>query len=665
MISKKLFIGFITFLFFGFIVNELHASAPVIGAQVIIEPGQSDADIETWFKRLNENGMTICRIRMFEEYMHRPDGTWNFSLFDKAFKAAEKYDIKVFATLFPASPDVSIGGFKFPISKDHEIQISKYIYNVVNHYKNFKSLYGWVLINEPGTGGFIPDTEYTNEKFREWEKSQGKSLYNAQGYPLLKNFDKQKFLVYYNTWYLNWIADEIAKSDIDHEVHVNNHQIFDNIAEYDFPAWRKFLTSLGASAHPSWHFGYFNRSQYTVALSANCNIIRSGAGNLPFMITELQGGNNTYSGEKPFCPTGSEITQWLWTSIATGAKGVIFWSLNSRSVGEEAGEWALLDFHGNTTERLKSVSAITECLRKNKELFSNVKPLNSNIHILYNRPSFWMEKEVQYKWNSEYEGRQTGGIIKSAMAYYEALCENGIVPSINEFSEFDWTKKDYLGTSIILPNVISLPSCQWENIRNFVKFGGRLFVEGITGFYDENMMNLYSTNFPLKDVFGGSLDEVQCIPGNFNIDVNKKTLPTHLWEGYISNKTGTVISKEDDHITGIYNQYGKGDVIWIPSLLGIGARRANNFQPLSDILIKELQPNVPICFDKREPDLFMQTAKGDKNYFSIIVNKSNKNRVVRLRTNYRASIIFSNGKRELKQNELFIEPEETVLLEWK
>ncbi len=662
---RKFFISFITIVLFGFSAENLYGNVPMIGAQVIIEPGQTDAQIDSWFKLLNENGMKLCRIRMFEVYMHRADGTWDFSLFDKAFRAAEKYNIKVFAGLFPASNGNSIGGFKFPLSKEHEIKIQDYILQIVNHYRKFNSLYGWVLMNEPGTGGYVPETEYTKEKFDDWKKKQIEPPYKSLGYTLLKTFDKQKFLVYYNTWYLNWVANEIAKYDIGHEIHVNNHQIFDNLAEYDFPSWRKFLTSLGASAHPSWHFGYFDRSEYTVALSANCNIIRSGAGNLPFLITELQGGNNTYSGEKPFCPTGNEITQWLWTSLSSGAKAVIFWSLNSRSIGEEAGEWAMIDFNHKSTERLNSAMQVAKCIDKHQDIFSNIQPLNSNIHILYNRPSFWMEREVQYKSNIDDEGRQPGGIIKSAMTYYKILCENGIVPNINEFAEFDWTKSDYSGTSIILANMVSLPSYEWEDIRNFVKLGGRLFVEGITGFYDENMLSLFSTEFPLKDVFGGSLSSVNCIPGNFKINVSGNNLPGHLWKGYIQNESGNVIGSENGYITGVRNKFGKGDVIWIPSLLGMGARRTGDLQSLSNFLMKELQPSVSVCFEKRENGIFMQTAKGSKSNFSVVINKSKVKKTIKIRSPYNSNILFSDGKVKLNGNELTIDPEETVLIEWK
>lgn len=664
---NKLFVSCITIVLLSLCSPKLFADTPMIGAQIIIEPGQNAEQIDGWFKTLKDNGMYLCRIRLFEAYIHQSDGSWDFTLFDKAFKAAEKYNIKVFATLFPTAPNNPIAGFRFPSTTEHQAQISEYINQMVSHYKNFKSLYGWVLLNEPGVMGYLPETDYNKQKFNEWKKNQPvESTYKSKGYPLLKDFDKQKFLVDYNTWYLNWIADEIAKYDTGHDIHVNNHQIFENIAEYDFPAWRKFLTSLGASAHPSWHFVYFNRPQYAMALSANCNIIRSGAGHLPFYITELQGGNNTYSGMNPFCPTDKEITQWLWVGVASGMKGVIFWSLNSRSVAKEAGEWALIDFQGQSTDRLNSAHQVAISIEKNKEIFSDVKPLNSNIHILYNRPSLWIESAIQFNGsNSNYEGRQPGGVIKSAMTYYEILCENGIVPNVNEFNEFDWTKPNYKGVSIILANMISLPSYDWDNIRNFVKRGGQLFVEGITGYYDENMLSLFSTGFPLHDVFGGSLSEVNCIPSDFNTIIDSYNMPVHLWESYIHKESGEEIGKKDNHITGIKNAYGNGRVIWSPSLLGLGARRTGNYQPLSDFLLHELKPTIPICFEKREKGLFMQTSKGTKSFFSIIINKNKETKILHIKSPYKPTVIFSDGKMGLNANELTINPEETVVIEWK
>lgn len=53
-------------------------AVPFVGAQVFIEPGQTSSQIDGWFKTMAENGMTMCRIRMFESYMKQSDGHWDF-----------------------------------------------------------------------------------------------------------------------------------------------------------------------------------------------------------------------------------------------------------------------------------------------------------------------------------------------------------------------------------------------------------------------------------------------------------------------------------------------------------------------------------------------------------------------------------------------------------
>ena len=123
-------------------------TVPEIGAEVFIEPGQTPQEIDTWFKRLKESHMSVTRIRMFESYMHKADGSWDYTLFDLAFKAGDKYGIKIYANLFPATSFTDVGGFKFPRNDAHLESIALYIKNLVTHFKQFKSCYGWVPINE-------------------------------------------------------------------------------------------------------------------------------------------------------------------------------------------------------------------------------------------------------------------------------------------------------------------------------------------------------------------------------------------------------------------------------------------------------------------------------------------------------------------------------------
>lgn len=639
------------------------AAVPQLGAQVIIEPGQSDEQIDLWFRRMAESGMKVCRIRMFEEYMHDRAGNWDFTLFDKAFAAAERHGIKVFATLFPAAPGNSIGGFKFPRSVSHERQIETYIGKLVGHYKTSEALYAWVLMNEPGTGGILPSDDYTQTKFAEWRKTRTQRAYDGKGYSPLKNFDSQEFLRDYNTWYLGWLAQRVMRCDPAHEIHVNNHQIFENVAEYDFPSWRRFLSSFGASAHPSWHFGFFDRSRYVYAMSANCAIVRSGAGELPFWITELQGGNNTYSGATPFCPTPEEITQWLWTSIAAGAEGIIFWSLNSRSAGEEAGEWALLDFRDGASDRMDAIRCVAETVKDNEPLFSDVTPVCGDIYIAYSHNSLWVERNVQYNNAYAYEGRQPGGVMKSALAYYEILSETGMTPRMTELDEFDWTKSDYTGVSMILANIVCLPSWHWNDIRNFVARGGTLIAEGLTGFYDEHMLSLFNTGFPLEDVFGGSIREIKCVPGDSEMEINGP-IPVHLWKGSLHASGGTPFAEENGCVTALKHEFGKGKVLWMPSLLGLGARRTGNGGPLSELLVSELASSLPVRLNRHERGIFMQTSASSGNLFTLLINKNDTPRTLRLETPLEATVLFADKPVRLHGRRLTIGSEGTVVLKW-
>ncbi len=58
-----------------------------VGAQVFIEPGQTDAQVDGWFRTLRENGMGVCRIRMFESYMDDGrDGCFSMSRVRAVFR---------------------------------------------------------------------------------------------------------------------------------------------------------------------------------------------------------------------------------------------------------------------------------------------------------------------------------------------------------------------------------------------------------------------------------------------------------------------------------------------------------------------------------------------------------------------------------------------------
>jgi beta-galactosidase len=649
-------------------LTKQQATPILFGAEVFIEPGQSPEEIDTWFLRLKEAGMEVTRIRLFEAYMHLPNGSWDYTLFDTAYKAAEKYGIKVYGNLFPSTAFTDLGGLKFPKDEDHFGAIGRYIQNVVTHFKQFESCYGWVPVNEPGVGHF-PQEQFATDKYAEWKAAQQRVEYNSHGYDHF-DFADERFHLYYNTWFLQWLADEIHRYHPDSIIHVNNHAIFKNVSEYDFTSWRSFLTSLGGSAHASWHFGYFNRPQYTLAVSANCEIIRSGAGEIPWFMTELQGGNNTYSGFLSLCPTAREISQWLWTAIAAESKGAIFWCLNPRSSGIEAGEWAMLNYHNQPSDRLSAATKVINTVNDHEAFFEHATATESGINIIYTRESLWVEKKLQTG-GKNYEGRDEGGVMKSALAYFEALSEAGVQANFKEVSEFDFSKDDYTGAVIILAHQIAIPSKYWPLLTSFVEQGGKLIADGLTAYYDENAVGLMRLGFPLRKMFGADVLEYKATDEPGNINVNGCNLPAYQWTGMLHLTTGTAIATNNSgEVLAVENNLGKGHAYWIPTLTGLGSRIQDDYTQLNAFLSKVINYDalhIPFRFTRPHKGLLMKIMHLGNEYVTVIINKSTETKQIELTTamqNRQPKIIYADKNGAVIKQMVNIDAEETLVIKW-
>ncbi len=221
----------------------------------------------------------------------------------------------------------------------------------------------------------------------------------------------------YTTEYLGWIAKIVREEDPKGLTHVNNHLLFSNLPQYDFPQWMPFLSTLGASIHAAWHLGYFERQQYTMAIAANCDIIRSAAEPKPFWVTELQRGTNIFSGFDPLCPSEDDIAQWLWTCIGSGAERIVFWTLNARASVAEAGEWGMVTFQDEPTDRLTMSGNVAKVLLEENIFFEKAKTVKSESEILIftRRKILNLCDEIRYETSSAMRGYMdniiSGGVL--------------------------------------------------------------------------------------------------------------------------------------------------------------------------------------------------------------------------------------------------------------
>src|ERR1700722_11955165 len=73
------------------------ADRPLLGAEIWIEPGQTTFQIDPWFRELADSHMPVARLFLMWPYLESTPNEWNFTLYDAAFRAAEKYHVHIVA----------------------------------------------------------------------------------------------------------------------------------------------------------------------------------------------------------------------------------------------------------------------------------------------------------------------------------------------------------------------------------------------------------------------------------------------------------------------------------------------------------------------------------------------------------------------------------------
>lgn len=673
---------------------------PVFGAQIFVEPGQSAEEIENCFAVMEECGMKVGRVRLFGTHVQKEDG-WDWSLYDRCFDAAQRHGVKLFVTLFPTTDELTdVGGFKFPSSKAHLEEVDAYTEAAVKHFRSHPAMYAWVLQNEPGLEDAVavPMNDLTSEVYEQWAAEN--LVPRKPGEFLKADFAAEDFLRYFTAWYLDHIASIVEALDPVHGRHVNPHQVMKNLPQYDFAAYSGFLTSLGASLHLSWHFGLFDEEEYPFGVSLMTDIIRSSARHNPFWVTELQGGTIIWSGRAPYCPPAEHVAQYLWTCVGAGAEGVVFWTLNQRKAVSEAGEWGMLDYTGRPSDRLDAAASVAKCVEKNARLFSSLKPYESPVTILYNVQSLQFQKRYSDFWGGKDLGRYESAIMAGVSAAYEAFAAWGITPQVREMNNFyfgsasDSDSGRASGRTVVLPDMLCLPEEYVEPLKAFVAAGGRLIATGRTAYFDSDMRCIFmGGNHPLNDLFGARLKEFKVTDDYFSLSSccsrgtsaggfmrslvggwKHRGLESHLFRGIIEPGTAEPILSRSfgngpEEVLGVRNSYGKGEVVWIPSLVELGAYH-RNLMPLARLYGSECEDALtasPFCLKRPVKGVLARTmVASDGTLLVVLINKTG--RKVTLRPSVKLSrkgVIYGRPSAVRRCNRVRLGADETLVVNTK
>ena len=631
-------------------IIQAHGQAPLLGAQVWIEPGQTPAQVDGWFRELSQEHMPVARIFVMWSYLEGAPGQWDFSLYDEVFRAAEKYHVRIVATLTPGGPPPFLGGDGnqgggYPGTEKGRNAAAEYIEKVVDRYKGSPALDTWLLVNEPGMAPAAYPLAL--EEFHHWvakryagigelNQSWGSaylSFADADPHPSTGSFASENrqidwldFWRHYQTEQLYWIEQQIRMHDPNpaHGMHVNPHALIGNMAGLsdDLASWRPFLDTLGCSIHPAWHFGLLKRDQYALGVSYINDLVQGASEPKRHWVTELQGGNNIYSSNKPMDPTAADIGQWVWTSIGAGADRVIFWLLNARSQGTEAAEWSLLDFQQRPSPRLETASAIAQIIEKHGDFFRGAHVEESPVTVILSLETMTLEERYH---DSDYPGRDMNAHILAALGMYQALSEIGVPPRIKLFGDYDWTAKTAAPRIAILPDARAIAESQVGELKAFVNNGNTLLITGLSGFYDPYAKAWPLAGFPLAELTGADLKEVHFLGSEIDLRLSSPptTLPSHLWIGSVENHSAQVAGEREGEITATtLKTEGDGRVLWIPSPVDIGGWLRGT-EPLAGylktVLGRAIDPE-PFRFPQPQKGCLMHVLTNGGAYLSVVTN---------------------------------------------
>lgn len=453
---------------------------------------------------------------------------------------------------------------------------------------------------------------------------------------------------------LHNIAEHIKIDDRNIEIILDCGNIIETVGRFDFEILKNDFSGFGLSVVPVKDFASYSRRRFNLVLSAACEMLKNEIGDSSLWVTGLQSGDDGDA----LSPSKEEIAQWLWTSVGHGVKGIFFDKLNVPQNGMRAGGVALMNLLGEASEKALAIRESLAAINDNAELFTGAEPVREPIAILYT-------KEFVSRGCS---GNQVNIAMQSVVAVYDILMENGIDAGIFSFGAYNWNLDDYRGRCVVVSGQEIVPMKYYDNIRNFVKKGGKLIVEGRSFYFDENLYCNFSKNiFPLSDVFGGRAVEFNAIEGNEKLKINDNKLWVCRWYGLLKNEAS------GETLPFIRNKYGRGRVTWIPSVIFLGAINTGHRRRISGLMMKEIEflsEELPVKFRRRRSGITIQYLKKDEGYITIVSNKGQHRRKVRFRTRLKVEkLLFSNirydRKAKAKNRKIKFRSQHTAAVLWK
>ena len=238
-------------------------------------------------------------------------------------------------------------------------------------------------------------------------------------------------------------------------------------------------------------------------------------------------------------------------------------------------------------------------------------------------------------------------------------------------TDYEWEKKGK-GDVVVIANSVTIPNDCIPRIEKFVERGGRLIVEGLSGFYDENCVCTSLHQFGLERLVGGVYEDIRHrdTPQYFNLEGIGK-VQGHAWHPIVraTAPTAKVIGSGAEGNVALYNKLGEGEVWWFTPTISMSCATLNKSAEVAKIceaLLSDKLAEQPFRFAGFADGALMRVLRNGNEYVTVLTNNTYSPCTIKLIApkDLKATTIFGEAKMS-KSGKVTLGDRETLVLRWK
>ncbi len=289
---------------------------------------------------------------------------------------------------------------------------------------------------------------------------------------------------------IGWISDYVRKLDTSHPTmtHHGSNVMASPLSAtgHDARLVAQQVDIYGSTVHPVLYQGYTVSFDPMLFCKYPWALDYARSAKREFWVTELSANIDPKWMGIGEVPPG-DTTLRLWTAVAHGALGIIYWQFKPERYGQpESPGWGLVEYDGSSTIRSDESKVFGETIKQYGAKIVGSEPYPAQVGLYYDRRINIMSDLIREDWYAATQG-----------TYYALWTQSIHTKTVTP--EDDWTDLKM----VYLPYPILVDQGAASKIGEYVEGGGTVVSEAFLGKYRGN--SFHSTRVPgsgLHKIFG-------------------------------------------------------------------------------------------------------------------------------------------------------------------